>query len=159
MRYRIRSRLSNFLRHTLVQNALSLYGVQIAGYVLPIVTIPYLARVLGASEWGLLAFAQAFGSYWAVLGEYGFSLSATREVACHRDNREKLTEILSSSSVPRRCWQRRHCPAHSWPVSGFRSSAIMLFCSGTAMFWALAQGFHMTWSLLGIRTNARGGCA
>src|ERR1700745_1474196 len=95
MRYRPRMQVTNLLRHTLVQNALSLYSVQIAGYVLPLATIPYLARILGATGWGLLAFTQAFGSYWTVLGEYGFSLSATRELAYHRDNRERLTEILA----------------------------------------------------------------
>src|ERR1700689_4454173 len=73
--------VSWLLKHKLVQNAASLYGVQIATYAVPLVTIPYLARVLGVSGWGLVAIAQGFGSYVALLGEYGFGLSATREVA------------------------------------------------------------------------------
>src|ERR1700682_1580509 len=90
-----RMQLSVFFRHALVQNALSLYGVQIASYIVPLITIPYLARVLGATGWGLVAFAQAFGSWVALIGEYGFSLSGTREVARHRDNPERLTNIVA----------------------------------------------------------------
>ena len=150
MRYRIRSRLSDFLRHTLVQNALSLYGVQIAGYVLPIITIPYLARVLGASGWGLLAFAQAFGSYWAVLGEYGFSLSATREVAYHRDNREKLTEILAGVLGAKGLLAAASLPfallARLW-IPAFRDHPGLLWAG---MFWALAQGFNIMWFFSGF---------
>src|SRR6202042_152120 len=76
-------------------NVLSLYGVQVASYIVPLLTIPYLARVLGANGWGLVAFAQSFGSYFALLGEYGFALSATREVARHRNDRDKLTDIFA----------------------------------------------------------------
>lgn len=83
------------IRHKLVQNVLSLYGVQFASYVIPLATIPYLARVLGASGWGLVAFAQSFGSYVALIGEYGFALSATREVARRRDDPEELARILA----------------------------------------------------------------
>src|SRR5580704_19568321 len=87
--------VSKLLKHKLVQNAASLYGVQIATYAVPLVTIPYLARVLGVSGWGLVAIAQGFGSYIALLGEYGFGLSATREVARQRDDREKLADIFA----------------------------------------------------------------
>jgi PST family polysaccharide transporter len=145
-----KERVLGLLRHKLAQNALSLYSVQIASYIIPLVTIPYLARVLGASGWGLVAFAQAFASWVALVGEYGFSLSGTREIARHRDNREKLTEIVSgvlgaktllavvslSVAVLFRLW-----------VPVFREHP-ELFWAG--MFWALAQGFSMTWFFQGF---------
>lgn len=84
----------NWFDRELVRNALSLYGIQIANYVVPLITIPYLARVLGISGWGLVAFAQAFGTYVVLVGEYAFAYSATREVARNRENREKLARIL-----------------------------------------------------------------
>jgi len=149
MKHWTRIRLSDFIRHPLVQNALSLYGVQIVGYVVPIVTIPYLARVLGAGGWGLLAFAQAFGSYWAVLGEYGFSLSATREVAYHRDDREKLTEILAGVLGAKTLLAAASLLfaflAGLW-IPAFRAHPALLW---TGMFWALAQGFNIMWFFQG----------
>jgi PST family polysaccharide transporter len=142
--------LSGFLRHSLVQNALSLYGVQIASYVVPLVTIPYLARVLGASGWGLVAFAQAFGSWIALIGEYGFSLSATREVARHREDTQKLAKIfagvlgakvlMAAVSVVLALVARRFVPL-------FREHSDLLWAG---MFWALAQVFGMMWYLQGL---------
>ena len=49
------------LRRGLVQNIVALYGVQICTYALPLMTFPYLARVLGPSGWGSVVFAQAIG--------------------------------------------------------------------------------------------------
>ena len=142
--------LSDFFRHTLVQNALALYSVQIVGYVVPIVTIPYLARVLGATGWGLLSFAQAFGSCWTVLGEYGFSLSATREVAYHRDNRQKLTEIFAGVLGAKMLLAAASLPlaflAGLW-IPAFRDHPILLW---TGMFCALAQGFNVMWFFQGF---------
>jgi len=147
---RTRIQLSDLLRHTLVQNALAVYSVQIVGYLVPIVTIPYLARVLGAEGWGLLAFAQAFGSCWTVLGEYGFSLSATREVAFHRDNRQKLTEILAGVLGAKMLLAAAALPlaflAGLW-IPAFRDHPVLLW---TGMFCALAQGFNVMWFFQGF---------
>jgi PST family polysaccharide transporter len=147
---RAKERILELLRHKLAQNALSLYSVQIASYVIPLVTIPYLSRVLGASGWGLVAFAQSFGSWVALVGEYGFSLSGTREIARHRENREKLIDIVSgvlgaksllavvslAVAVLCRLW-----------VPVFREHRELLWAG---MFWALAQGFSMTWFFQGF---------
>ncbi len=59
----------------------SLYSVHAFNYLVPLFTLPYLARVLGPAEWGAYAFADAYGRVVAIAVEYGFGLSATREVA------------------------------------------------------------------------------
>jgi polysaccharide transporter, PST family len=145
-----RTRFFELLRHKLVQNAVSLYGVQIATYAIPLVTIPYLARVLGVAGWGLVAIAQGFGSYVAILGEYGFGLSATREVARHRDAPDKLADILAgvlgakvilvAVSVPLAIIAGRWVPV-------FREHSALLWAG---MFWALAQGFSVMWHFQGL---------
>lgn len=79
----------------LAHNVVALYGVQFARYLLPLVTIPYLARVLGATTWGLVAFSQAFGAYASLVVEFGFDYAATREVAKIRDSRENLSSLVA----------------------------------------------------------------
>ncbi|HEX9615495.1 MAG TPA: oligosaccharide flippase family protein, partial [Bacteroidota bacterium] len=74
---------------------MALYGVQLVNYLLPLVTIPYLARVLGAEGWGLVAFTQGFAGYLIVVIEYGFDLSATREVARFRSDKAKLSDLVA----------------------------------------------------------------
>src|SRR5512134_3862244 len=84
-----------YLGHPIVRNALSLYGVQAAEMLLPLIAVPYLARVLRPEGWGLVVFAQSFAGWLSLLLEYGFNLSATREIARHRDRPAELTRIIS----------------------------------------------------------------
>jgi len=53
------ARVSQVLKGRTAQNLLALYGVQFANYLLPLLTLPYLARVLGPSGFGVLAVGQS----------------------------------------------------------------------------------------------------
>ena len=81
------------------QNVLSLFTLQGVNYLLPLVTIPYLVRVLGPEHFGRIAFAQAFIQYFFVVADYGFNLSATRAVAIVRDDPSRLSRLISAVTV------------------------------------------------------------
>ncbi len=70
--------------------------MQIAGYIFPLVTIPYLARVIGVEGFGKIAFAAAVIVWFQTITDWGFSYTATRDVARNRDNLEKVSEIFSN---------------------------------------------------------------
>jgi PST family polysaccharide transporter len=79
----------------LARNAAALYSVQFVRKLLPLIIIPYLARTLGPAGWGVVAFMQALAEF-VVLGiEFGFNLSATREIARQRTSREACGNIMA----------------------------------------------------------------
>lgn len=84
------------MRNKVVGNAASLISLQAVGYVFPLVTVPYLLRVLGPEHFGLIAFSQAVMGYFVSLTDYGFNLSATQELAICRDDRRLRSELYSS---------------------------------------------------------------
>src|SRR5450755_520004 len=83
------------LRNGVVHNVIALYGVQACTYALPLLTFPYLARVLGPSGWGVVVFAQAIGDVIASVVEYGFDISASRETSRQRDDPNRLSALIS----------------------------------------------------------------
>jgi PST family polysaccharide transporter len=80
---------------SLAKNAVALYSAHIAGLVLPLIAIPYLARVLRPESWGVVIFSQSFAAPLILILDYGFYLSATREIARKRENPEHLAQIVS----------------------------------------------------------------
>jgi len=77
------------------RNTLWLYA-RGASTLLPLATVPYLARILGVRVWGEVVFAQSFGIWSGVLVDYGLTLSATREMARRRGDLRQVAELAGT---------------------------------------------------------------
>jgi len=87
----------NVLRNKiLIENFTFLSVLQAANLILFFITIPYLFRVLGSRSYGLIVFAQTIVYYLTIFTNFGFNLTATRDISVNRNDREKVTEIVSS---------------------------------------------------------------
>src|SRR5918992_2734801 len=91
----MRARIRSALRHPVTVNAAALYAGQFAIAVLPLVVLPYLARVLGPAQLGVVVFVQYFSFLVGALLEYGFGLSATREVARTRADPDAMAATVA----------------------------------------------------------------
>lgn len=80
----------------LIQNFSYLSALQVFNMLVPLITYPYLIRVLGKETYGLVVYAQAIVGYLVILIDFGFNISATKEISIHRNNKEKLEEVVSS---------------------------------------------------------------
>ncbi len=79
---------------SVIKNVVSLIGVQGANYIVPLITLPYLVRVLGPVGYGGLNFSLAFVQYFILLADYGFNLSVTKQISVIRDDKEKTSELF-----------------------------------------------------------------
>lgn len=75
-------------------NLLALGLVQVTNVALPLLTFPYLVRVIGIDRYGTVSFALTVMLYFTSITEYGFGMSATREAAINKQDRQKLSELF-----------------------------------------------------------------
>ncbi len=81
---------------TVASNFAWLTVLQISGYVFPLITMPYLARTIGVEGFARIGFAAAIMIWMQTVADWGFNLSATRDVAQNRDNPDMVSRIFSN---------------------------------------------------------------
>jgi len=86
-------RIVRIARGRLARNALSLYAVQGLNFLLPLALLPYLLRVLSPEAYGSIVFAQAFMGYFIMLTDFGFNLTAARDISVAREDPQKVARI------------------------------------------------------------------
>lgn len=81
---------------TVASNFAWLTLLQIAGYVFPLITMPYLARVIGVDGFGKVSFALSVIVVIQTFVDWGFNFTATRDVAKNSDDKEQVSRIFSN---------------------------------------------------------------
>lgn len=82
---------------SLKQNAV-LSGIrQMCGIIFPLITFPYVSRVLGDDGFGQYSFSWSIVSYFVLLAGLGISTYAIREGAKIRDDKEKISHFCSEA--------------------------------------------------------------
>jgi PST family polysaccharide transporter len=89
-----RSRAEKWRRDPVARNSAALYGVQCCRKIFPLFTVPYLTRTLHPSGWGTVAFVLSMADILTLIIEFGFNLSATREIARQRHHRENCRDVM-----------------------------------------------------------------
>jgi PST family polysaccharide transporter len=79
----------------LLENFISLSSLKLIGLILPLITLPYVLRVLGLENYGAIVFAASLIAYFSALTDFSFKYTATRDVAIFRNSPKKLNLIYS----------------------------------------------------------------
>ena len=96
---KFRKKLENKDNRSLVENFLSLSTLQVFSMVLPLVTLPYILRVLGLANYGAVVLAGSLIAYFTSVTDYSFKITATRDVAVFRNSKKKLDLIYSKVMI------------------------------------------------------------
>lgn len=75
-------------------NFAALALVQVSNYILPLITLPYLAKVIGAEGVGLVALSMALVLYFSTIVDYGFDYTGVRELAVIQSDKEGLARLF-----------------------------------------------------------------
>lgn len=67
---------------------------QILLIIIPIITTPYVSRVLETDGVGKYSFSNSIASYFVIFASLGFGYYAQREIAKYQDNKKKQSEIF-----------------------------------------------------------------
>lgn len=76
--------------NNIIKNTSMLYIMNIAKMVFPLVTLPYLTRVLTVECYGVVSYVKALMQYMQLIIDFGFMLSGTKDIVLARDDKDKL---------------------------------------------------------------------
>ena len=67
---------------------------QILVMIIPLITTPYLSRVLGAENIGIYGYTLSITTYFILFGSLGVSMYGQREIAYLQDNKKERTKTF-----------------------------------------------------------------
>jgi PST family polysaccharide transporter len=143
--------IRRLLRHPIVQNAFSLYAIQGLNYLLPLIVLPYLLRTLNRQGYGSIVLAQSLMGYGIIVTDFGFNLTAARDISVARADRSRVCRIYWTVFAAKMCLLATSYAAlvaivactpmfrQEWPI--FLAASLMV--AGNALFpqWYL-QGLE-----------------
>ncbi|REE22810.1 PST family polysaccharide transporter [Paraburkholderia sp. BL27I4N3] len=104
------------------RNFAAMLAWQVGNYLVPLATFPYLTRILGPSQFGVVSYVIAITVYGTVCTEWGFNLSGPRMVSKCRQDRARLNELI-------------------WSIIGAKASLCVI--SSTALFAVVRFDHHI----------------
>ncbi len=87
------------MKKKFIENFLSLSLLRILTLIVPLITFPYLIKVLGSEKYGLVMWAWSIMNFFILFINFGFDLSVTKYISIYRNDNVKISEIVSNTFV------------------------------------------------------------
>lgn len=79
-----------------VQNTVMLYLMNFAKIALPLITLPYLTRVLSLNNYGTFTYVKTVMTYMQLIIDFGFLFSATKDIVEAGKDKKKIGSITGN---------------------------------------------------------------
>ena len=88
-------------KNKIVKNVSMLYLLNIAKMVFPLVTLPYLTRVLSVETYGVVSYVKATMQYMQLMVDFGFMLSGTKAIVLVLGKQDEINREIGNIFVAR----------------------------------------------------------
>ncbi|UZT81244.1 oligosaccharide flippase family protein [Caproicibacterium sp. BJN0003] len=88
-------------KHAIVKNTSMLYIMSIAKMIFPLITLPYLTRVLTVPCYGVVTYVKAIMQYMQLIVDFGFILSGTKDIVMAGQDQDKLNHEVGNVFMAR----------------------------------------------------------
>ena len=78
----------------MLKNIIYLLSVQGGNYIFPLVTLPYLVRILEPTGYGIYGYSFAVVQYFILFIDYGFNYSAPKIISISRENTDSISKVF-----------------------------------------------------------------
>ncbi len=83
-------------RKSLLSNFFNFVLFKVSQYVVPLITMPYIIRVIGLEYFGLVSLAQTIAMYFKIGADYGWSILGVQYIARVQKDARKKSEVVSN---------------------------------------------------------------
>lgn len=91
--------LKNLIKNNnMINNTIMLYLMTVAKIIFPLITLPYLTRILSVDNYGVVSFVKSYMVYIQLVVDFGFSLSSVKEIV-EANNDKKRIGIITGQTI------------------------------------------------------------
>ncbi len=132
-----------------------LYNVvyQVLLLIVPMLTVPYISRVLGPDLVGINEYTNSWMTFFLLVGQMGIALYGNREVAYHREKKEERSRIFWGIELLQALTITTSLIVYLIAVFLFSSTFKTYFL--LQAFWILAAGVDVSWYFMGMEDFQR----
>ncbi len=131
-----------------IKNYLYNAGYQILNMVLPLITVPYISRVLGAHDVGINEYTNSWVTFFFLMGQMGITLYGNREVAYHRDDLYERSRTFWGVEALQLLTVSASLIAYLTAVFLFSTTFKQYFL--LQGIWIVATGLDVSWYFMGL---------
>lgn len=131
-----------------IKNYLYNAGYQILLMLAPVITTPYVSRILGANNNGINTYTNGWVTFFYLAGQLGISLYGNREIAYQRNDKYKRSKIFWEIISLQLLTSSIALIAYITVVLMFSSAFKVYFLLQT--LWIVAYGIDVSWYFMGM---------
>lgn len=135
-----------------IRNYLYNAGYQILAMIMPLITAPYVSRVLTPHGYGLNAFTNSIVFYFILFGSLGIQLYGNREIAYRRNNKNEMSKTFWEIQIVKTVGIITALIIYFIFLSFYRTNHMLMVFQSINI---IAAAFDISWFFMGIEDFKR----